>query len=125
MKIISANEGPKIPYTVMGNWLNIGDQIMLNLEKIESDRPEHRDICADAFGSLQTGEGLYYVAQIDIPARQYTETEIDNPDYVPDADETGESGGMGNSKKIIKRDPVPFSMENVTLTLYALKEGVF
>ena len=31
MKIISANEGPKIPYTVMGNWLNIGDQIMLNL----------------------------------------------------------------------------------------------
>ena len=125
MKIISANEGPKIPYTVMGNWLNIGDQIMLNLEKIESDRPEHRDICADAFGSLQTGEGLYYVAQIDIPARQYTETEIDNPDYVPDADETGESGGMCNSKKIIKRDPVPFSMENVTLTLYALKEGVF
>ena len=65
------------------------------------------------------------MAQIDIPARQYTETEIDNPDYVPDADETGESGGMGNSKKIIKRDPVPFSMENVTLTLYALKEGVF
>ncbi len=125
MKIISANEGPKIPYTVMGNWLNIGDQIMLNLEKIESDRPEHRDICADAFGSLQTGEGLYYVAQIDIPARQYTETEIDNPDYVPDADETGESGGMGNSKKIIKRDPVPFSMEKATLTLYALKEGVF
>lgn len=125
MKIISANEGPKIPYTVMGNWLNIGDQIMLNLEKIESDRAEHRDVSADAFGSLQTGEGLYYVAQIDIPARQYTENEIDNPDYDPDADKTGESGGIGNSEKIIKRDPVPFSMENVTLTLYALKEGVF
>lgn len=125
MKIISANEGPKIPYTVMGNWLNIGDQIMLNIEKIESDRPEHRDITADAFGNLQTGEGLYYVAQIDVPTRQYTETEVDNPDYDPDADENGESGGTGNSKKIVKRDPVPFSMENVTLTLYALKEGVF
>lgn len=125
MKIIAANEGRKIRYTVMGNWLNIGDQIMLNLEKIESDRPEHRDISADAFGSLQTGEGLYYVAQISIPARRYTETETDNPDYVPDADETGKSGGMGNSEKITKRDPVPFSMENVTLTLYALKEGVF
>ena len=24
----------------------------------------------------------------------------------------------------IKRDPVPFSMDNVTLTLFALKEGV-
>ncbi len=125
MNIISANEGPKIPYTIMGNWLNIGDQIMLNLEKIESDRAEHRDVSADAFGSLQTGEGLYYVAQIDIPARQYTETEIDNPDYDPDAEAAGESGGMGNSEKIVKRDPVPFSMENVTLTLYALKEGVF
>ena len=125
MNIISANEGPKIPYTIMGNWLNIGDQIMLNLEKIESDRAEHRDVSADAFGSLQTGEGLYYVAQIDIPARQYTETEIDNPDYDPDAEAAGESGGMGHSEKIVKRDPVPFSMENVTLTLYALKEGVF
>ena len=124
MNIISANEGPKIPYTIMGNWLNIGDQIMLNLEKIESDRAEHRDVSADAFGSLQTGEGLYYVAQIDIPARQYTETEIDNPDYDPDAEAAGESGGMGNSEKIVKRDPVPFSMDNVTLTLYALKEGV-
>lgn len=124
MKIISANEGPKIQYTVMGNWLNIGDQIMLNLEKIESDRAEHRDVSADAFGSLQTGEGLYYVAQIDIPARQYTETEIDNPNYDLDADKTGESGGIGNREKIVKRDPVPFSMENVTLTLYALKEGV-
>lgn len=125
MKIINANEGPKIPYTVMGNWLNIGDQIMLNLEKIESDRTEHKDISADAFGRLQTGEGVYYVAQIDIPARQYTETKIDNPDYVPDTDVTGESGDIGNSKEIIKRDPIPFSTENVTLTLYALKEGVF
>lgn len=124
MKVISANEGPKIPYTVMGTWLNIGDQIMLNLEKAESDRPEHRDITADAFGNLHTGEGLYYVAQIDIPARQYTETEVDNPNYVSGSDENGEYGGMGGSEKSIKRDPVPFSMENVTLTLYALKEGV-
>ncbi|MCM1234197.1 MAG: hypothetical protein NC489_29180 [Ruminococcus flavefaciens] len=125
MKVIEANEGQKISYTAMGNWLNIGDQIMLNLEKMESDKAEHRDISADAFGKLQTGEGLYYVAQIDIPAREYTETEIKNPDYDPDASESGESGGMGNSETIIKRDPVPFSMENVTLTLYALKEGVF
>ena len=105
--------------------MNIGDQILLNIEHMESDRPEQRDITADAFGNLQTGEGLYYVAQIDVPARQYTETEVDNPDYDPDADENGESGGTGNSKKIVKRDPFPFSMENVTLTLYALKEGVF
>ena len=65
------------------------------------------------------------MAQIDVPARQYTETEIDNPDYDPDADENGESGSVGSNQKIVKRDPVPFSIENVTLTLYALKEGVF
>lgn len=36
MKIIEANEGPKISHTTMGNWLNLGDQIMLNLETMES-----------------------------------------------------------------------------------------
>ena len=55
MKIIEANEGPKISHTTMGNWLNLGDQIMLNLETMESEKPEHRDICADAFGKLHTG----------------------------------------------------------------------
>ena len=53
MKIIEANEGQKISHTTMGNWLNLGDQIMLNLETMESEKPEHRDICADAFGKLQ------------------------------------------------------------------------
>lgn len=67
-------------------------------------------------GNLETGVGLLYVAQVDIPARAYTEEEILNPDY---SEETENS-----QKTIIKRDPVPFSMDNVTLTLFALKEGV-
>ena len=67
-------------------------------------------------GNLETGVGLLYVAQVDIPARTYTEEEIQNPDY---SEETENS-----QKTIIKRDPVPFSMDNVTLTLFALKEGV-
>ena len=123
MKIISANEGPKIPYTVMGNWLNIGDQIMLNLKKSEADHDVHIDITSDAFGRLNTGAGAYYVAQVDIPARKYDETEVPNPDYVePAEDDTG--AGYFN-KTITKREPLPFSMENVTVTLFALKEGVF
>ena len=126
MKIIEANEGPKISHTTMGNWLNLGDQIMLNLETMESEKPEHRDICADAFGKLHTGEGLYYVAQIDIPARGFLEKEIENPDYDAENEEGGEESGMsGKSPTIIQKDPIPFSMDNVTLTLYALKEGVF
>lgn len=126
MKIIEANEGPKISHTTMGNWLNLGDQIMLNLESMESEKAEHRDITADAFGKLHTGEGLYYVAQIDIPARGCTEKEVDNPDYDGENEGDEEGFGMnGKSPTIIQRDPIPFSMDNVTLTLYALKEGVF
>lgn len=117
MKVIEANEGRKIPYSENGTWLSFDDQIMINLKTQEADKDVHIDITSDAFGCLRTGEGLYYVAQIDIPARQYIEEEVENPDYNPD-DET-------SAKTITKREAVPFSMENVTLTLYALKEGVF
>lgn len=116
MNIIEANEGQKISHSVNGNWLNIGDQIMLNLKSRESDSDVHIDITSDMAGHIGTGVGLLYVAQVDIPARKYTETEIDNPDY----DEAAET----SQKTIIKREPVPFSMDNVTLTLFALKEGV-
>lgn len=117
MKVIEANEGKKIPYEVTKTWLSFDDQIMLNLKAKETDYDVNIDITSDAFGQLETGGGLYYVAQINIPARQYTEKEVENPDY----DEEVEN----SSKTILKRDPVPFSTDNVTLTLYALKEGVF
>ena len=116
MKIIEANEGQKISYSTTKTWLNVGDQIMLNLKKYEADNDVHIDITSDMAGNLETGVGLLYVAQVDIPARAYTEEEIPNPDY---SEETENS-----QKTIIKRDPVPFSMDNVTLTLFALKEGL-
>lgn len=118
MKVINANEGQKINYSVVAEtWLNIGDRLMLNLEMMEADNPVHEDIMSDNFGRLRTGEGDYYVAQIDIPARTYIESEVQNPDYSPETE--------GISPTTLKRDPVPFSMDNVTLTLFALKEGVF
>lgn len=116
MKIIEVGEGRKISFEESGTWLNFDDQIMLNLKKSEADYDVHIDISSDVFGHLETGVSDYYVAQIDIPARQYTETEIENPDY-DKSDETSQ-------KTIIKREPVPFSMDNVTLTLFDLKEGV-
>lgn len=126
MKVIEANEGRKIDYEESGTWLMFDDQISLNLKKLEADNDVHIDISANAFGKLQTGEGVYYVAQVLIPARQYEETEVKNPDYVEpeDPEETDEFGAGYVSRTIIKKDPVPFSMDNVTLTLYALKEGV-
>lgn len=126
MKVIEANEGRKVEYEENGSWLNFDDQISLNLKKMEADHDVHVDITADAFGRLQTGEGVYYVAQLTIPARQYEETEIENPDYVEptEDEETGDPGARHVNRTITKKDPVPFSMDNVTLTLYALKEGV-
>lgn len=126
MKVIEANEGRKVEYEENGSWLNFDDQISLNLKKMEADHDVHVDITADAFGRLQTGEGVYYVAQLTIPARQYEETEIENPDYVEltEDEETGDPGAGHINRTITKKDPVPFSMDNVTLTLYALKEGV-
>ena len=117
MIIIERGEGKKISHSEMGNWLNVGDQLMFNLEKMEDDAAVHIDVMGSANGKLRESEGVYYVAQIDIPPRAYTEKEIDNPDCDPDQE--------GSQKKIIEREPVPFSMDNVTLTLFELKEGVF
>ena len=126
MKVIEANEGRKVEYEQNGSWLIFDDQISLNLKKLETDNDVHIDITANAFGRLQTGEGVYYVAQLTIPARQYEETEIENPDYVEpgEGEEADEFSGGHVNQTITKKDPVPFSMDNVTLTLYALKEGV-
>ena len=55
---------------------------------------------------------MKYAAQIEIPERKYTETEIQNPDYNPEDEQSRPT--------IIKKDPVPFSMENVVLKLYAI-----
>lgn len=126
MKVIEANEGRKVEYEESGSWLIFDDQISLNLKKMEADHDVHVDITANAFGKLQTGEGVYYVAQLTIPARQYEETEIGNPDYMEpvEDEETGDPGAGHVNRTITKKNLVPFSMDNVTLTLYALKEGV-
>ncbi len=130
MKVINANEGPKIPYDVHGNKITFDDEIMLNLEKKEADADVHIDISTDDFGGLITGIGRDYVAQIDIPARAYEEIPIE-AEEMPESGESpaegdsGESGGgMGTSGGGIERIPIPFSMDNVTLTLFALREGV-
>ena len=80
MKIIEANAAED-SYSTTKTWLNVGDQIMLNLKKYEADNDVHIDITSDMAGNLETGVGLLYVAQVDIPARAYTEEEIPNPDY--------------------------------------------
>ena len=110
MKVINVNEGPKMEYST--NKITFADELTVNLEKCERDYPVCIDICIDKFGMVTTGLGMKYAAQIEIPERQYTEEVIDNPDYDEEDPQSRET--------TIKRDPVPFSMENVTLKLYAI-----
>lgn len=122
MNVIEVNEGPKIPYEVNGNKITFNDEIMLNLEKKEADADVHIDISTDDFGGLITGIGRDYVAQIDIPARLYEEIKSEDEENKDGTDNTGDF--METSGENTIRVPVPFSMDRVTLSLFALREGV-
>ena len=58
------------------------------------------------------------MAQVDIPARQYEDVTEDNPDFDESKEESAE-----NPKTLTKRVAKEFSMDNVTLTLWELKEA--
>ncbi len=112
MHIIEVNQGKKIPYVVHGNKITFDDELMLNVEKLERDFEVCVDICIDKYGMIVTGLGVKYAAQIEIPARKYTETTVENPMYSLE-DEASQA-------TITTREAVPFCMENVTLKLYAI-----
>ena len=104
MKVIEKNPGRKIEYEASGTKLFLGDdEIMLNLAKYQKDWPVHLDVCCnrDEMLMVGTGDGLYYVAQIDIPEIQYK-----------DVEEGAESGST----------PLPLDMKKVVLTLWSLDE---
>lgn len=105
-----------ISYAVYGTNIDFNDgDLMFNVSKKERDFDVTIDICRDYTGSLVMGteDGDVYVAQLFIPAREYTETEIDNPDYHEGAEE-----GYMTGEKIIQREPVPFSMDRCELRLW-------
>ncbi len=106
-KVINMNAGTKIDYEIMGNKIIFNDELMLNLEKYERDDPMHIDVCMDEFGCLCMGLANNYVAQIDIPAREY--------EFVEDGKDE-----EGNSK--YNKVAVPFDMEKVTITLWEVEE---
>mgnify|MGYP001850599584 CR=1 FL=1 len=92
--VVEINEGTKISWAQNAAKLTFGDdELMVNAEKYQRDWPVHLDICGDSDGNLVigTGTGRYYVAQVDIPAKSYTESQ-----------------------------PIPLEMSDVTLTLWAM-----
>lgn len=107
--VVEKNQGEKIPYEVSGTKVIFNDELMVNCKSRERDYEVTLDICKDKTDGLTVGvntTSTEYVAQITIPAREY------------EVVETGETDEQGNM--ITERNPVPFSMEKCTLTLWAL-----
>lgn len=114
MKIVNKNEGEKIPYEVQGNKICFDDDLTINLEKREDNDAVHIDVCFDADRNLVIGAaaGRLYVAEIDIPAREWIETELES-----------ESTQNSDSMKSMEREPVPFDINKVTLSLWAIGQA--
>ena len=121
MIIINKNEGPKIPYSVRNKKITFDDDLTINLVKRERDDPVHIDICMDIYDELVIGAaaGRRYVAEIDIPARQY-----EYPETVTVGEELNEPSGEGGEFPDEGEAPVPIplDMDTVTLSLWALEE---
>ncbi|MGN0579779.1 MAG: hypothetical protein ACI4JE_02815 [Ruminococcus sp.] len=99
VKVIEKNPGQKIEWEQSGTRLYFGDdEIMINAAKYQKDWPVSVDICTDRSGNLTIGteSALRYVAQVEIPAAQYTED--------------GEN-----------REQLPLDMGDVTLTLWSIE----
>lgn len=117
MNVIEKNEGNKIPYEITDKVITFNDDLTISLAKREQDWPVHIDICLDADEQLVIGAaaGRAYVAEIDIPTREYIET----VDETATVEEEEIEGAMGNRSNVT-REPVPFDIDRCTLSLWAI-----
>lgn len=103
MIVLEKNKGKKIPYSVSGTKITFDDDLTINLSKRQEDWDTHIDVCFDENDDLVIGAaaGRSYVAELDIPAREYTESAEDGEQEV---------------------SPIPLDMDKVTLTLWAIDD---
>ena len=103
--MVEKTGGVKVDLRVSGTKVYLGDdEMVLNLSKYERDDPVHIDIGLNARGFLTFGVSDRYAVQLDIPGREYE---------LVDSGELDENGSP-RMKKVAK----PFSMNNVTITLW-------
>lgn len=108
MIVVEKNAGAKIEFEVAGKKITFDDDLTINLAKREQDWAAHSDICFNQDDELVIGAatGWRYVAEIDIPERQYREVEV-----------PGENG----EEPSVTLEPVPLDMDTVMLTLWELE----
>lgn len=116
MIIVEKNAGQKIDYELHGTRLSFADgELTIDLARFQQDDPVTRDIMVDGEGYLTTGRGRYYVAQVEIPAKEYEEIPVEN-----DGENGDEPGGMDGG---IERRALPLDTDKVTLYLFSI-EGI-
>jgi hypothetical protein len=109
MIIVEKNEGQKIDYEIQNTAtkkkITFDDDLTINLAKREEDWAVHIDVCYDEDENLVLGTaaGRAYVAEIDIPAREYTEE--------PDPEDPEQT----------IRTPVPLDLDKCTLSLWSIE----
>ena len=104
IQIVEKNEGTKIAVEQRGKKIAFGDDdLAIRCDNRQRDIPVTVDVCADDNNNLVIGVGVgrYYVAQVEIPAIQYTEVE-----------EGGET----------HMEPVPLDMGDVVVVLWSLDD---
>lgn len=115
MIVIEKSKGKKIAYELNGTKLDFADgALTLNLARYQQDETVTRDIMIDSEGYLTTGRGMYYAAQVEIPAAEYDETVVE---------QENEENGENAAKEIVNRERLPLDTNKVILYLFGI-DGV-
>lgn len=115
MKEVIKTESTQVNYSVNNDCIVFGDNdLSLNLANREMDDTVLIDICRDSNGFLVVGAatGERYVAQIEIPARSYKETETTI------TTEEGEEKATAEESSVVAE---PFNIDNCTIYLYGME----
>ncbi len=118
MIVIEKNEGAKVAYTQSGTVVSFADgRLALDCALYQKDWNVHLDVCENTDGNLVIGteSGRKYVAQLDIPAREYLYPETTDTETTTDLDSEG-----AEYKPTEPPTPLPLDMEKVTLSLWAI-----
>jgi hypothetical protein len=101
------NNNDYVNYTLIGPLLSFREgELALDLSQSQRDYPVHIDISEDASGCLVIGPSRRYIAEIDLPSREYTI-------------EKGEADNFGFPK--LSKTALPLDMDKVSLTLWAVE----
>lgn len=132
MKIVELNAGRKIDYELRGTKLDFADStLVMNLAKYQKDDTVTATITANAQGNLavDSDNGKYYVAQVEIPGTEYEEVEVEGPaefDTMTTAeqetDAQAEEAETAEPQTHIERKAKPLDTDKVILRLWSIED---